>query len=570
MNEAIASGAPINLAMHWHDINWAKCTRMVRRHQARIVKATQDKRWGKVKSLQHLLTHSFAAKALAVKRVTENRGKNTPGVDGLTWSTPDEKMSAIEQLKSNGYNPLPLRRVTIPKSNGKERPLGIPTMNDRAMQALHLLSLEPVSETLADSNSYGFRPARSTADAMEQCFKVLSKKGSARWVLEGDIAACFDNIDHNWLIQNIPVNKQVLRKWLKAGYVDKGNLFPTEKGTPQGGIISPTLANMALDGLQKVVEGVIPRSTRRGQNVAKVNFVRYADDFIITGGSKEILENEIKPAVIDFFASRGLSLSEEKTRISHITDGYDFLGQNVRRYGEKLFIKPSLKSIKSIKTKIRLIMNGNKQATTENLIRLLNPVIRGWANYHKHVVSSVTFHSLDKFIWEQLWQWSKRRHPKKSSSWVKKKYFHSHDARNWVFSAETLEVDQSGARKWKRLISASYIHIQRHVKIKAGANPFDPKWEEYFDDRLNKLMKNSLKGRKKLSLIWKNQKGACPVCNLPITQETDWDIHHKIRRVDGGDNRASNLIMHHINCHRKTHSQDNRLSNRLHSKLIEA
>jgi RNA-directed DNA polymerase len=563
MNEAIASGAPINQTLHWHDIDWAKCSRMVKRHQTRIVKATQDKRWGKVKSLQHLLTRSFAAKAMAVKRVTENRGKNTAGVDGLIWSKPTEKMNAIGQLKHNGYNPLPLRRVVIPKSNGKERPLGIPTMKDRAMQALHLLALEPISETLADSNSYGFRPARSTADAMEQCFKVLSKKGSAQWVLEGDIAACFDNIDHDWLIHNIPANKQVLRKWLKAGYIDKGNLFPTEKGTPQGGIISPTLANMTLDGLQKVVDGVIPRTTRRGQNVAKVNFVRYADDFIITGGSKEILENEIKPAVIEFFKSRGLSLSEEKTKISHITEGYDFLGQNVRRYDGKLLIKPSTKSIKNIKTKIREIISNNKQATTENLIRLLNPVIRGWANYHKHVVSSVIFNSLDKFIWEQLWQWSKRRHPKKSSSWVKNKYFLTHGTRSWVFSAETLEMDQYGTRKVMRLISASEIKIQRHVKIKADANPHDPKWEGYFDDRLNKLMQKSLKGRKKLTLIWKNQNGMCPDCNLPITQEAGWDIHHKIRKTDGGSDNASNLIMIHINCHRKTHSQDNRLTNRL-------
>ena len=344
----------------------------------------------------------------------------------------------------------------------------------------------------------------------------------------------------------------------------KAIFFPTEKGTPQGGIISPTLANMTLDGLQKVVDGVIPRTTRRGQNVAKVNFVRYADDFIITGGSKEILENEIKPAVIEFFESRGLSLSEEKTKISHITEGYDFLGQNVRRYGEKVFIKPSTKSVRNIKTKIKEIINNNKQATTENLIRMLNPVIRGWANYHRHVVSSVAFNSLDNFIWEQLWQWSKRRHPKKSSSWVKKKYFHTHGARNWVFSAQTLETGHKESKKWIRLISASSIPIQRHVKIKAVANPFDPKWEEYFDDRLKKLMQKSLKGRHKLSLIWKNQKGMCPVCDLQIAQTTSWDIHHKVRKVDGGSDKTTNLVMLHLNCHRQTHSQDYRLRNRLH------
>ncbi|WP_241900713.1 reverse transcriptase domain-containing protein [Psychrobacter sp. L7] len=193
------------------------------------------------------------------------------------------------------------------------------------MQALHLLALEPVSETLADTHSYGFRPARSTADAMEQCFKILSQKGSARWVLEGDISACFDDIKHEWLIDNIPTNKTILGKWLKSGVIDKGNLFATEKGTPQGGIISPTLANMTLDGLQKVVEGVIPRTTRRGQNVAKVNFVRYADDFIITGGSKEILENKIKPAVVEFFQISWSNFVKRKDKNNPCNRGIRFL-----------------------------------------------------------------------------------------------------------------------------------------------------------------------------------------------------------------------------------------------------
>jgi len=560
MNEAKVSGAPIDQHSHWHDINWAECNRVVKRHQARIVKATQEGKWGKVKSLQHLLTRSFSAKALAVKRVTENRGKNTAGVDGTTWSTPTAKMKAVNSLKHNGYKPLPLKRVAIPKSNGKERLLGIPTMKDRAMQALHLLALEPVSETLADSNSYGFRPARSTADAIEQCFKVLSQKGSARWVLEGDISACFDDIKHDWLIDNVPTNKTILGKWLKSGVIDKGNLFATEKGTPQGGIISPTLANMTLDGLQKVVEGVIPRTTRRGQNVAKVNFVRYADDFIITGGSKEILENEIKPAVVEFFKSRGLTLSKEKTKITHVTEGFDFLGQNVKRYGEKVLIKPSTKSVKSIKIKIREILNGNKQATAENLIRMLNPVLRGWANYHRHIVSSKIFSSIDKFIWEQLWQWSKRRHPKKSSTWVKNKYFHTHGSRNWVFSAEISKTGFNKPDKWLRLVNLTSISIQRHIKIKGDANPFDPTWEDYFDKRLMSLMKKSLRGKAKLTSIWKNQDGNCPICKLKIAQDEEWDIHHKIRKVDGGSDNVTNLVMLHLNCHRQTHSQDYRMS----------
>lgn len=214
------AGAPSHNTVVWHDINWAKCNQEVRRLQARIVKATLEGRHGKVKALQWLLTHSFSGKALAVRRVTENQGKRTPGVDGITWRNPETKSRAVQSLKRHGYNPLPLRRIYIPKSNGKMRPLGIPTMKDRAMQALHLLALAPVAETTGDSNSYGFRPARSTTDAIEQCFAILAKSDRAQWVLEADIKGCFDNISHNWLVESIPMDSIVLRKWLAAGYLE--------------------------------------------------------------------------------------------------------------------------------------------------------------------------------------------------------------------------------------------------------------------------------------------------------------------------------------------------------------
>ena len=221
-------------AGHWEQLDWNQCQRQVRRLQARIVKATREGLWGKVKTLQWLLTHSFAAKALAVKRVTENQGKKTPGVDRVLWRTPAAKLKAIKSLQRRGYRPLPLRRVYIPKANGKLRPLGIPTMIDRAMQALHLQALATVAETLADRNSYGFRPERSTADAIEQCFKALGKGKSPQWVLEGDIKGCFDHISHDWMLQHIPTDATVLQKWLSAGYVENRTLFPTEAGTPQG------------------------------------------------------------------------------------------------------------------------------------------------------------------------------------------------------------------------------------------------------------------------------------------------------------------------------------------------
>ena len=222
--------------VEWHQIDWSKCHSNVRRLQARIVKATKEGRWGKVKALQHLLTHSLSGKALAVKRVTENQGKRTPGVDRVTWSTPGAKSKAVASLRQRGYRPQPLRRVYIPKANGKRRPLGIPTMKDRAMQALYLLALEPVAETTADSNSYGFRPERSCADAIQACFNAVRRQVSAQWILEGDIKGCFDNISHEWLLENIPTNKTILRKWLKAGFIEEKTLFPTDTGTPQGGL----------------------------------------------------------------------------------------------------------------------------------------------------------------------------------------------------------------------------------------------------------------------------------------------------------------------------------------------
>ena len=263
----------------WETIDWQTMERHVWRLQMRIAKATRAGRWGKVKALQWLLTHSCSAKLLAVRRVVRNRGRYTAGVDGIIWTTSRQKLQAARSLQRRGYRPQPLRRRYVPKKSGKRRPLGIPTQGDRAMQALYLLALEPIAETRADRNSYGFRPKRSTADAIAQCFNVLSRKHSAQWILEGDIRACFDEISHSWMISHIPMDNTILRKWLAVGYMEEGILHPTGSGTPQGGIASPTLANMTLDGLEKVAIAAAPRNQ-------KVHVVKYADDFIITGASK--------------------------------------------------------------------------------------------------------------------------------------------------------------------------------------------------------------------------------------------------------------------------------------------
>jgi RNA-directed DNA polymerase len=476
------AGAVSHKGMGWQAIDWQQAHQNVRRLQVRIVKATQAGRWNKVKALQHLLTHSYSGKAIAVKRVTENQGKRTPGVDGEIWTTPGKKMQAVHTLQSRGYQPQPLRRVYIPKRNGKRRPLGIPTMRDRAMQALYLMALDPIAETAGDPNSYGFRIARSTADAIGQCFLLLRLKSSAGWILEGDIKSCFDRISHDWLLANVPMDKVILRKWLKAGFMEKRVLYPTEEGTPQGGIISPVLANLTLDGLEGKLKERFPDTSHKEGEREKVHLVRYADDFVITGISQELLEHEVKPLVEEFLGERGLELSPEKTSITPIEDGFDFLGQNVRKYKGKLLIKPSRKNVQAFLNKIRGILQANRQTTTGRLIEQLNPVIRGWAQYHRHVVSKRIFSTVDHCIFWMLWRWAKRRHPNKSAKWIKKRYFSTHEARNWVFFGEVTRVSGETRPIW--LFSAASVPIRRHIKLQGRANPYDPAWEPYFAKRL--------------------------------------------------------------------------------------
>src|SRR6267154_2591475 len=373
MTTAQAVGAVSREAAEWYAINWQAINRNVRRLQVRIVQATKASRWGRVRALQRLLTHSYSGKVLAVRRVTENNGKKTPGVDQEIWDTPEKKTQAVHALKRRGYRSQPLRRVYIPKSDGKTmRPLGIPTMIDRGQQALHLLALAPVVETTADRNSYGFRQRRSCADAIGQCFLTLSNAPNTQWILEADIQSCFDQISHDWLLAHVPMDRAILRKWLKSGYMDKHVLHETTDGTPQGGIISPALANFALDGLERVLREKYPAATRLksvGNQRPSVNFIRYADDFVITGKSKELLEGEVKPLVEQFLQERGLELSPTKTVITHVEKGFDFLGQNVRRYPNgKLLIKPSKMNVGTFLDAIRRIIKDAHGVSVADLI----------------------------------------------------------------------------------------------------------------------------------------------------------------------------------------------------------
>jgi RNA-directed DNA polymerase len=470
---AFSAGALIDDAKKWNSIDWAYARRQVRRLQVRIAQAVQKNRWNKVASLQHLITHSFYAKLLAVKRVTSNKGKNTPGVDGVVWKSARDKWRAACSLRRRGYKPQPLRRIYIPKKNGKKRPLSIPIMKDRAMQALHKLALGPVAETTADRNSYGFREGRSCADAVAAAFNALSKPNSATWVLEGDITGCYDNISQQWLRRNIPMDKTVLDKWLRAGYVENGITYPTRKGTPQGGIISPTLANMTLDGLEETVKRAVPRRSR-------VNFIRYADDFIITGKSKQVLEKNIKPAVEAFLAERGLTLSPEKTMISYIRDGFTFLGQTFRKHGRVLHITPAKEGVLALIEKVGTLIRKHVSAPMPILTKKLNQTLRGWANYHCHVVASEAFRLVEHYVFKELWRMVRRRHQNKPVKWLAKQYWSAAGLKH-VFSV--CHKTATGRKKVYQVLRLSSIAIRRHRKIIAAANPYLPEWAGYFWSR---------------------------------------------------------------------------------------
>ena len=514
--------ATSDAASEWESIDWNKAEAYVKKLQMRIVKAYQEGRYGKVKSLQHLLTHSFYGRALAVKRVTSNKGKRTAGVDKILWSTPGMKYEAIFTLKSRGYKPLPLKRVYIPKKNGKLRPLSIPCMKDRAMQTLYKFALEPIAEITADPNSYGFRPERCVQDALEQCFTCLNKEKSPKWVLEGDIKGCFDHISHDWITAHIPMDGKILAKWLKSGYVETRKLFPTEEGSPQGSPISPVICNMVLDGLEEKFKEAYHKTKVKGKTYfPKVNFIRYADDFIVTGESRELLEKGVLPIIRDFLTERGLTLSEEKTVVTHIEDGFDFLGANVRWYKNKL-------------------IKSNPTMKQDALIRKLNPVIRGWVNFQKYNVSAKAFERFDFDVWRCLWQWCQRRHPRKGKKWIAKKYYHCIENRNWTFSVQTEDSDML------RLIYATNTKIVRWLKTKSEATPFDSNCKEYFEERNTKRMLREIKGRKKLNSLYKSQKGLCPFCAKPITVEQGFSIQNTI-----GKDFKTTMSLVHSACHRK-------------------
>lgn len=467
-----------DMKLRWSQINWTEAEEQVSRLQIRIVKATLEQKWRLVKRLQYLMTNSFYAKAIAVKRVITNKGKRTPGIDGELWKTDAEKMKAVNELNCQTYHAKPLKRIYIEKFGKTEkRPLGIPTMRDRAMQALQLLALEPVAETTADRISFGFRKYRSPEDAREYAFRILSRKDSPQWILEGDIKSCFDKISHEWMMEHIPTDKRILKEFMKCGYINKGKLYPTTEGSPQGGVISPTYANMVLDGMEPMILNVYWRSKVKKTfgvkyNSHKVHMVRFADDFIVTASDKETLE-AIKQMLESFLRERGLTLSMEKTVITHINSGFDFLGWNFRKFKGKLIIKPSSKSMRKVTKKISEIIKNNRTTKQEILIQRLNQVLIGWANYHQGTCAKKCFGTIDNRTWKMLWKWAKCRHPNKKHQWIVDKYWKEYKGRRWAFRTEK-----------SILFSMSDMPIVRKSQMALDKNAFLDK--EYFQKRSQK------------------------------------------------------------------------------------
>jgi RNA-directed DNA polymerase len=480
-------------------------------------------------------------------------------VDGILWNTPESKSSAFNALRRHGYRPQPLRRVTIPRSNGNRRPLGIPTMIDRAQQALYLLGLDPIAECLADGHSYGFRLERCCADALDECPKILrgaNGPGSRGpdWILEGDMRACFDRIDHGWLLDHIFMDREILGKWRKAGYPEQHVLFATTEGTPQGGIISPVLANRALDGLQALLARRFG-ATRSQRQRNRVHLVRHADDFIITGTAQVLLQYEVQPLVEHFLQERGLELSHEKTRITHVEDGFDFLGQTLRRLSNgKMIIKPSRRSVKTFLSRIQATIDDSGERTVGDMIWRRNQQIKGWTMYHRFAVSGRTFAAVDDRIFGKLLPWCRRRHRNKGWGWIRQKYFQRAKANAWVFSGV---LRDSKGKAWPiRLMKAAGVRVRRWQKIRSAAQPYDPSWEADLEERRVWKLDHTLAGRGRIEYLWKGQGGKGVVCQQRLrVEEQPWHIHHRRWRCFGGRETFDNLELLRANCHRQIHAR---------------
>ena len=541
----------------WHEVNWQNAYDNVRNLRRRIFKATESKNWRKVRNLQRLMLRSYSNVLLAVRKTTQdNKGKKTAGVDKVLVKTPQKRGQMVNDLINNqDWKPKPARRVYIPKSNGKKRPLGIPTIKDRCLQAIVKNALEPCWEAQFEGTSYGFRPGRSPHDAIGKIYRSITPNRKKKWVVDADIKGCFDNINHKHLLStigNFP-GRRLISEWLKAGYIDKNVFHSQNAGTPQGAIISPLLANIALHGMEEAL-GV--KYNCNGESQGKRITIRYADDFVILCETKEDAElskNEIK----NFLKSRGLELSPEKTKIVHITEGFDFLGFNIRQYkvkntktGYKLLIKPSKKFLQQTRNDIREIFLNHSGKRVSDLIGKINPVIRGKANYLKGCIASKAFGDLDNYLFKRQVRFVNRTHPKKNSKWGKDKYWGRLNLQrkdNWVFGDK-----QTG----NYMLKFSWTKIERHPLVSKRASPDDPSLTEYWEKRSKRNQKSEVtKWNAKQEQVAYKQGYKCPICKQSLFNDEELHLHHITPRSEGGKDTLNNLVWLHLFCHHKVHHQ---------------
>jgi RNA-directed DNA polymerase len=540
----------------WQSIKWCQAFRVVRNLRQRIFKASRQQDWKRVRNLQKLLLKSYSNVLLAVRQVTQiNAGKRTPGIDKLLVKTSEAKAILVDVLKQQiPWKPLAARRVYIPKSNGERRPLGIPSLIDRCLQAMVKAALEPFWEAKFEPTSYGFRPGRSAQDAIARIYATArSANRKKKWVVDADIAGCFDTIDHEYLmlqLGNFPA-RGLVAQWLEAGYMEKGIWHPTTTGSPQGGIISPLLANIALHGMEATL-GI--RRNSEGTIRGARTLVRYADDFVVfcqsQADAQQVLEDLKR-----FLSLRGLKLSAGKTRIVHLSEGFNFLGFNIRHYptqndptGWKLLIKPAKERVAAFREKLRHTFKRLHGSNAKCLIKVLNPLLRGWANYYRSVVSTETFSKLEYYVFWKLRRWISKSHPNKSFSWRDRRYWMQHPSypsSYWNF------VDKDTGMVLYRI---GYTRVQRHVLIKGHASPDDPEFRDYFEKRTQKSMQVGEYAKASQQVI-RSQNAKCPACNQSLFNGEEIHIHHKKPRSQGGTNKSSNLIAVHLICHLQLHRQ---------------